>query len=227
VVARLAAQSAGPAGQVVGLDSNPGMLEVAAGLPASGAPVTWRQASAEQLPFEAGSFDVVCCQLGLQFFTDRPAALREMARVLKPAGRLAAMVWRSIEHSPGFAALAEALDRHISAAAGALMRAPFTLGNDDELRALLESAGFRQTRIQWATGTVRFASVRDLVRAYGAGSPLAAHLAAVDDAARDALVADVAAALALSQTDGELSFPIQALLVAAVTPSDSANLDVQ
>ena len=48
------------------------------------------------LPFPDGSFDVAYCQLGLQFFADRPAALREMRRVLATKGRLAVMVWCGI-----------------------------------------------------------------------------------------------------------------------------------
>jgi SAM-dependent methyltransferase len=218
VVARLAAEQAGPTGRVTGLDPNPGMLEVAASLPAPGAPLSWQQGRAEELPHPDGSFDVVCCQLGLQFFTDRPAGLRQMARVLTSGGRLALMVWRSIEYSPGFAALAQALDRHVGAEAGALMRAPFALGDEEQLRGLVEAAGFVQTRIQPAAGTVEFASARDLVLAYGLGSPLAAHLAGVDDATRHALVASIETALRPWASDTGLSFPIEALLLAANTP---------
>ena len=130
VVARLAAERVGPGGRVAGLDLNPGMLAVAGSRPVTGAPTGWVQASAGRMPFPDHSFQVVCCQAGLQFFPDRPAALAEMARVLAPGGRLAALVWRSIDHSPGFAALADALDRHIGPAAGAIMRAPFGLGDN-------------------------------------------------------------------------------------------------
>lgn len=84
---------------------------------------------------------VVCCQLGLQFFPDRPAALAEMARVLVAGGRLAAMVWQSIDRSPGFAVLAEALDRHVGPAAGAILRAPFGLGDETALRSLVVGPG--------------------------------------------------------------------------------------
>jgi len=128
------------------------------------------------------------------------------------------MVWRSIEYSPGFAALAEALDRHIGAAAGALMRAPFALGDEDHLRGLVEAAGFVQIRIRAAAGTVQFASARDLVLAYGSGSPLAAHIAGVEDATWRALVATVETALRPWTSDTGLSFPIEALLLSAATP---------
>ncbi|WP_177243524.1 methyltransferase domain-containing protein [Bradyrhizobium sp. Gha] len=40
------------------------------------------------MPFASRSFDVVLCQVGLQFFSDRPQAFREMARVLRASGRV-------------------------------------------------------------------------------------------------------------------------------------------
>lgn len=43
---------------------------------------------AEKLPFANGRFDLVCVGFGLRNMTDKPAALREMTRVLKPGGRL-------------------------------------------------------------------------------------------------------------------------------------------
>jgi ubiquinone/menaquinone biosynthesis C-methylase UbiE len=112
VVARLAAQQVGSNGQVVGLDLNPGMLAVAAAVTPPASPtrasITWREANVIALPLAGTTFDIVYCQLGLQFFADRPAALHEMYRVLAPGGRLALMVWRSIQYSPGFGVLADA-----------------------------------------------------------------------------------------------------------------------
>jgi ubiquinone/menaquinone biosynthesis C-methylase UbiE len=101
---------------VAGVDLNPGMLNVARSLKATGeaaAPIHWHEASADKLPLPDNSFDVAYCQLGLQFFAHRPAALREMHRVLVTEGRLVLMVWRGIHESPGFAALAEILERNI------------------------------------------------------------------------------------------------------------------
>src|SRR5262245_56824479 len=78
IVARLAAARVGTSGVVVGVDLNPGMLNVARSLRPmdNSAPVQWQDASADKLPFSDGSFDVAYCQLGLQFFADRPTALR-------------------------------------------------------------------------------------------------------------------------------------------------------
>ncbi len=124
----------------------------------SGGPLQWQEASADKLPLPDGSFDVVYCQLGLQFFADRATALREMRRVLGAEGRLALMVWRGIHESPGFALLAEALERHVGQAAAAIMRAPFGLSNADELEALVGAAGFQNIAVQQQSGTVRFPS---------------------------------------------------------------------
>ena len=113
VVARLAAEGVG-AGRVVGLDINAGMLAVARSLPPrAGLPIEWHEGSALSMPFPDAAFDLVLCQLGLQFFPDRPAALREMRRVLSPSGRLGLSVYSSIEHDPVAYALADALDRHL------------------------------------------------------------------------------------------------------------------
>ena len=219
VVARIAATRVGPTGTVVGIDLNPGMLSLARSLVSrdsrSGGQLQWQEASADKLPFPDGSFNVVYCQLGLQFFADRPAALREMRRVLGTEGRLAVMVWRGIHESPGFAVLADALQRHVGQAAAAIMRAPFGLSNADELEALVRAAGFQNVAIQQRSGTVRFPSVERFVLSYVAGSPLAGPVSQADDAARAGLITDVRNALGKFTNNNELAFPIAAHLLSA------------
>jgi ubiquinone/menaquinone biosynthesis C-methylase UbiE len=167
IVARTLASCVGPSGAVAGVDLNPGMLKVARRVSShSAAQIEWHEASADKLPFSDALFNVVCCQLGLQFFPDRATALREMRRVQVPGGRLAVMVWREIHESPGFAVLAEALERHIGRAAAAIMRAPFGLSDSEELTALVRAGGFHDIIIQQRVGTVRFASAEKLVSSY-------------------------------------------------------------
>jgi ubiquinone/menaquinone biosynthesis C-methylase UbiE len=219
VVARIAAARVGPTGAVVGVDLNPGMLSVARSVvstdPQPAGPIQWQEASADTLPFPDASFDVVYCQLGLQFFADRAAALREMRRVLSTKGRLALMVWRGIHESPGFAVLAEALERHIGQAAATITRAPFGLSDADELAGLVRAAGFQGVTIQQRSGTVRFPSVERFVLSYVAGSPLVGPVSQAADAARAALIADVKKALSKYTSDSELAFPIAAHLLNA------------
>jgi ubiquinone/menaquinone biosynthesis C-methylase UbiE len=219
IVARIAAARVGPTGAVVGVDLNPGMLSVARSVvptdSRSAGPLQWQEASADKLPFPDGSFDIVYCQLGLQFFADRAAALHEMRRVLGTEGRLALMVWRGIHESPGFALLAEALERHVGQAAATIMRAPFGLSNADELAALVRAAGFQNIAIQQRNGTVRFPSIERFVLSYVAGSPLAGPVSQANDAAREALITDLRNALGKYTSNTELIFPIAAHMLSA------------
>jgi SAM-dependent methyltransferase len=217
VVARLAAAQVGVRGGVVGLDLNPGMLARArAAAPTEGATVQWQEADAAAMPFQAATFDAVLCQAGFQYFTDRQQAAREMRRVLKPDGRLVVVVWRALAHSPGFAALEAALERHVGAAAAAVMRSPFVFGDaTDELRGLLSQAGFGRVRVSADVRMARFASPQALVRHQVAGSPLATHLAQADDAVLDAVVRDVVAALQSYVSEEGLAFPIEGHIAVA------------
>ena len=223
LIARLAAERVGRTGNVTGLDLNPGMLSFAASItspdPATSAPITWREASATNMPLPDAAFDVVYCQLGLQFFPDRPAAMREMYRVLVPGGRLGLMVWQGIQYSPGFGALAAALARHVSTEAAGIMRAPFGLAEAEQLRALVAAEGFRDIAIQSVAGTVRFPSVLRFVQDYVRGSPLSGHVAKVSDDTRAALVSEVGDQLMPYVAGDALTFPIKAHLASARKPA--------
>jgi SAM-dependent methyltransferase len=75
--------------QVTGVDADPAMLGAARERArAAGVAVTLREARAEKLPFDDGAFDLVVGVTVLCFVRDARAAVREMARVLSPGGRL-------------------------------------------------------------------------------------------------------------------------------------------
>ena len=86
----IAARMVGPAGGVIGVDMTPGMLDRARSSAADmGAEnVEFRQGFAESLPVADGWADVVISNGVLNLFPDKAAGLQEMARVLKPTGRL-------------------------------------------------------------------------------------------------------------------------------------------
>jgi len=212
VVARLAAGGVGPGGRVVGLDVNPGMLSVARSLPAVPGPgIEWREGSVLALPFAAASFDVVCCQLGLQFFPDRPLALAEIRRVLAPRGRLALSVFAEIERNPAACALAAAVDRHLGSGSSLAKRAEHALSDAAELRALLAGAGFDEIAVGRARKTIRFPSAREYARIQFAATPLAALGAELDSTATgrlmDALAAELATAPGITTGDDAFEFP--------------------
>jgi ubiquinone/menaquinone biosynthesis C-methylase UbiE len=123
-------RAVGPDGFVVAIDFALGMLSQAKakGL---GARALLAQASVADLPFAAGDFDAVTCNAAFPHFPDRRRALAEMARVLRPGGRLA------ISHPIGRAAV-EAIHR----SAGGPVEHD-ALPDADGMRALLAEAGLR------------------------------------------------------------------------------------
>jgi SAM-dependent methyltransferase len=162
ILAREAAARTGPTGSVAGLDPNIGMLTVAKELAPA---VAWHQGAAESLPFPDQSFDVVVCQFGLMFFTDRAQALREMWRVLTPGGRLAVAVWNSLDTMPAYAAEVALLERIAGRRAADALRAPFVLGDQRDIIALFADAGVLSVEATSERGTARFPSVRVMVEA--------------------------------------------------------------
>ena len=86
----IAARMVSPDGQVMGIDMTPAMIEKAksAAQEIGISNVEFRQGYAETLPIEDGWADVVISNGVLNLIPDKSAALREMARILKPGGRL-------------------------------------------------------------------------------------------------------------------------------------------
>ncbi|MSU89837.1 methyltransferase domain-containing protein [Rhodobacteraceae bacterium 2CG4] len=155
-----AARIAGPSGAVVGLDANPDMLAVARRKPAN---IEWLEGTAEALHLPDNSFDAVVSQFGFMFFEDKPKALTEMMRVLKPRGRLAVAVCDAVENSPGYGAFALLLDRLFGTEVGNAFRAPFSLGDAAQLRDICRAAGLADAEIVRRDGKVRFASIDAMV----------------------------------------------------------------
>jgi len=86
----IAAMMMGPKGKVAGIDVIPEMLERAQGnlRQTDLDNVTFHHASAEDIPFPEGSFDVAISNGVFNLIPDKDKALREVFRVLKPSGRL-------------------------------------------------------------------------------------------------------------------------------------------
>ena len=91
----LAAAKVGPTGKAIGIDMTPEMLELArrnAAKGAGGQPITnveFHQATIDKLPLPEGSVDCVISNCVINLAPDKQAVFREIARVLKPGGRLA------------------------------------------------------------------------------------------------------------------------------------------
>jgi ubiquinone/menaquinone biosynthesis C-methylase UbiE len=192
VVARAAAERIA-IGRVVGLDFNSGMLAVARSVPTKGTSIDWIEGSALNLPFPENSFDVVLCQLGLQFFPDRPLALREMRRVLVRSGRIALSVFSAIERTPGAHAFVNALHKCLGTGASSIKRAEHIFTKPTEVEDLMSRAGFEQIKITTVAVQITFPSVLDYVRFQLIATPMASLLRARDTNECENVIGAVAA----------------------------------
>lgn len=206
-----AVERAGPGGSVVGVDPNPEMLSVAR---RKSAPVEWLECHAEALPLPDGSFDAVVSQFAMMFFDDKPAALREMMRVLRPHGRLAVAVCDAVENSPGYGAFAQLLDRIFGRAIGDAFRAPFSLGDADQLLAIADEAGIADARVMRRNRAVRFESIDAMVSTERACVWTLGGV--LDDAQFARLVEECRSALrSFVLEDGTMQFDMPSLILTA------------
>jgi ubiquinone/menaquinone biosynthesis C-methylase UbiE len=212
-VARHVAPMVGAAGKVVAFDISPAMLAVARALPApAGATIAWLEGNAISLNLPDDAFALVLCQQGLQFFPDRAASVREMRRVLTDGGRVVISVWQALHRHPVYEALFKATAHHLGATISTV-DVSFSLGDADELRALLSDAGFQRIALTPRSLTIHLPAPERFVQltVLGAATSILAF-AHLDAAARAALVAAVTnetQAVAQRYRDGDtLTFPM-------------------
>jgi len=149
-VARLAAVRVGAKGRVVATDIAQPMLGIAKAKSqpsAAAAAIDYLYSPAAPLAVPTGTFDAVLCQQGLQFFPDRPSALREMRRVLRPSGRTAIAVWGELERNEIYAAFHAALQATVRSDLAELITAPFSWPSGTALKSAAEDVGFRNVRL--------------------------------------------------------------------------------
>ena len=188
VVARLAAERVGRTGDVAALDLNPGMLSVARSIASPGATIQWFEATAESMPLPDDAFDVVFCQLGLQFIADKLAAVREMRRVLTPGGRV---LVSTPPPNAFFSVLDDALARHVGSEAAGFVRTVFSLNEPSAIVNLFREAGFRDVAVRTDAKALRLPTAREFLWQYVHCTPLTLMLSTLDAARVVALENDV------------------------------------
>ncbi len=171
-VALLAAARLAPGQRVLDLASGPGLLahgargvvgdkglaiasDISEGQLACCPDLARVAADGEALPFAAHSFDRALCGLGLMFFPDDQAALREIRRVLRPDGRLALSVWGSACEVP-LVETALACMRRLLPPPKVARPSIFRFGDADELARRLASADYCDIEIQPCRFTASF-----------------------------------------------------------------------
>jgi SAM-dependent methyltransferase len=210
ILARNAAERVGSVGHVTGLDLDEGMLSVAR---RAGPGIEWRQGDATELPFEDATFDAVVSQFALMYFPDRVAALREMWRVLAPAGRLAVAVWAPHERATGYVELASIARRYAGEEAVDIIRKPHVLGEPEVLRTLFDEAGIEDPEIKILDGLYTQPSIDYFLESEVKGSPLNNLF---DDESYPPFLEETKEALATYLTsEGNLVIPMDATIVTA------------
>jgi ubiquinone/menaquinone biosynthesis C-methylase UbiE len=139
----------GPEGKIFGIDPIPEMVAAArrAAERLGATNAQFEVASADQLPFPDNTFDAAISRFGIMFFPSPAGAIREMLRVLKPAGKLALAVWHFAERNPFHYSLSRVIDRHIESPPLA-PDAPdaFRFANPGKLLKLFHQAGVADPR---------------------------------------------------------------------------------
>ncbi len=165
-----AAERVAPSGRVVGVDISAAMLGparervAAAGLDS----VELLEADARVHAFEAGSFDAVISLLGMVFFEDPQAAFVNLARALRPGGRMVFVRWQdplkcewiAVAMRAAVSSLGRAPDLGAPGAPG-----PFAFADGARLTLLIEAGGFRDVILESVTRPQRIGGdVEDAVR---------------------------------------------------------------
>jgi ubiquinone/menaquinone biosynthesis C-methylase UbiE len=206
---------------LVATDLNPPMLAVAgerlarAGF-ADG--VTFREADATSLPFEDASFDAVVCQFGVMFFPDKARAAAEAYRVLRPGGQWLFSVWGSWEENSFAHIVHETAAAFFSHDPPQFYRVPFSMADADELRALVEGAGFECRDLVTLDRTLEAPSAEEAATGLVRGNPLAAAIEERGGVLVDDVVAAVARRLGEEFGDRPIRVPSRVRVVDARRP---------
>lgn len=139
----LAARRVGPDGSILATDLSADMLGIAARVAQQEGltNITTRVMDAEHLDLEDNAFDAVICRLALMLIPNVQQALKEIRRVLKPGGKLAALVWSAPEHNPLFS-LPLAIVATYARGASSHGPDPFALSDPRVFERELTEAGF-------------------------------------------------------------------------------------
>ncbi len=166
-----------PAGaQLWATDLNKDMLQVAQNK-IEAPNVKWQLADAQQLPFDDEIFDLVVCQFGVMFFPDKGGAFAEVYRVLQPGGRFIFNTWDAVPYNAASNSTQNALNDFFKGDAPQFFqKGPFSFFDHEEIKSLLEKAGFNMVKLTVVQKQTDAAAANDLVNGFVDGSPLTGYL---------------------------------------------------
>lgn len=177
-----AAEAVGPTGEIVGTDISNAMVEIGnrVALERELHHCRFFRSDAETLELPADSYDAVLCALGLMYFPDPEACLREMLRVTRPGGRVAAAVWGA-RKACGWAEIFPIVDARVESDVCPMF---FMLGTGDTLRNAAVRAGWADVVVDRLTTVLHYSCADDALGAAFAGGPVALAYSRFDDQTR-------------------------------------------
>jgi enediyne biosynthesis protein CalE5 len=217
--ALLEAQTVGPTGSVTAVDVAAGMLAVAErkaskmGL----TNITFRAGDVTTLPFPTASFDAVTSRFCLMFLPEIPRAAVEIARVLKPGGWVAAMVWSAVEHNPSIG-LSMAAIKQVVELPPPDPTAPgiFRLARAGELAGILREAGLTDVAEQEFLAEWSYESTEQYYNSLmDIAAPIQNLMAKLSQAQQQQVKRLILEGASHYQRGGRVSFPIAVRVVAA------------
>jgi ubiquinone/menaquinone biosynthesis C-methylase UbiE len=141
-----AAGKVGPSGHVLATDISPNILQFAKKMAEEAGikNIETQVMDGENLSLDDETFDAVISRVGLIYFPDQQKALREMWRVLKPGGRVAAIVYSTPEKNKFFS-VPVSIIRNRAKLPPPLpgQPGPFSLGAEGVIEEAFRQAGFR------------------------------------------------------------------------------------
>ena len=187
----LAVEAARCGAAVTGLDISPQMLLAARRLAdEAGVEVRWQEGDAEDLPAESGSVDVVMSSFGCMFAPRHAVTAHELARVLRPGGRMGVLTWPTGGDIAAFMGVAAV---HMPPPP-AIAEPPRLWGDEDHVHAIFAGTGL-ELSIERGTMAFHFRSAAEAAEIYATQfGPLVAARALLEPQGRwQALADDVAA----------------------------------
>lgn len=162
-----AAKRVGPNGYVLATDLAPNILEYALLLASEKGfnNIEIKEMDGENLTVPDNSFDTVISRVGLIFFPDQQKALKEMMRVVKPGGYVAAIVYSTVDKNKFFSTPVSIIRKRAQLPPPlAGQPGPFSLGNPGVLDDAFKLAGFTNVRSHIVDAPVIMPTAKDCVQ---------------------------------------------------------------
>jgi SAM-dependent methyltransferase len=198
--------------EIVATDVSEPMLEVARGMRGQLDGVRFEQADAAELPFEDDGFDAVACQFGLMFLPDKPAAVREARRVLRPGGRLVLSVWDGLPSNPYVKVAQDTIASFFPSDPPQFLYVPWGFHERGAIRELLVGAGFTGVELTTVAIQAERPTALEVARGLVLGNPTIDAVEQRAQATPDKVVAAVAQALGSAFGHAPFRAPMQAIV---------------